>query len=210
MSRFIDLTGRKFGDWTIIRLSHFDKFRQARWQCRCVCGAERPVTAATLLRGASTGCGCSADKRFSERTKTHGMTDKTEHRIWKMMKSRCSNQNYTDYKNYGGRGITVCDEWNNSFEQFYADMGPRPSMKHTLDRIDNSKGYSPDNCKWSTRSEQNRNHRRNRLLTYGAETMNVIDWARKLGITQQALQFRLKNWPADRALSEPANTRQKR
>jgi len=210
MPRFIDVSGEVFSDWTVVKFSRVDSRRVARWICRCVCGVEREVIGRYLVNGRTKGCGCSAANRLSSRLTTHGLSKSTESKIWRMMKTRCYNPNYTHYKNYGGRGITVCDSWLNSFEAFYADMGPRPSMKHTLDRIDNSKGYSPDNCKWSTRSEQNRNHRRNRLLTYGAETMNVIDWARKLGITQQALQFRLKNWPIDRALSEPAHTRQKR
>lgn len=94
--------------------------------------------------------------------KTHGMTNTSEYRSWHHMKGRCLNPKDYDYKNYGGRGIDICQDWVDSFESFYKDMGPKPSRNHSLERIDNSKGYNKENCKWATRKEQNNNQRKRR------------------------------------------------
>lgn len=203
-----DLTGKTFGDWTVIRFSDVGKDRSAYWICRCVCGEERRVRGGHLSGGRSSGCGCSADKKFAASLKSHGMSRSPEYQSWKMMKHRCSNDNYTQYEDYGGRGIKVCERWE-SFESFYKDMGDRPKGT-TLDRIDHNGDYSPENCRWATTTVQNNNSRHVRLLTHAGETMSVSAWADRIGITQQALQGRLKNWSVDRALSTPANDNMRR
>lgn len=107
----------------------------------------------------------------------------------------------------------MCERWLTSFEDFYADMGPRPSKKHSIERIDNNKHYSPENCRWSTRKEQNRNRRNNRLLTYKGETLSMVEWSERLNISYEVLACRMfYNWPVERALTEPVhpNSRSKK
>jgi len=210
MPCLIDMSGKVFGAWTALERCGSGKDGNAFWLCICECGERRAINGRSLRYGLSKSCGCRTGEAIAEGNRKHGMSYIPEYMVWALMKNRCSNPNYTHYKNYGGRGITVCDSWLSGFEAFYADMGPRPSNQHSLDRIDNSKGYSPDNCRWATSEEQSRNKRSNRSLTHNGRTLCVMDWAKELGITQQALQKRLKTWPVDRALSEPAHTRQKR
>lgn len=125
---------------------------------RCDCGIEKTV--ATRALGTSTNsCGCLGKEASSQRALTHGRTGTSEYRIWQGMKWRCLNPNYKPYPRYGGRGITVCDRWRDSFDAFLADVGPRPSKKHTLDRLDNDGNYEPGNVAWRTYAEQNQNRR---------------------------------------------------
>ena len=125
------------------------------------------------------------------------------------MKDRCSNPNFRHYKNYGGRGITVCDRWRN-FEHFYADMGPRPSSSHSIDRIDNDGPYSPENCRWATSAQQNRNRRGNRLVDVNGKTLTLQDAADAAGLTRGCVQGRLSlGWPLDVALRLRSDRRQR-
>jgi len=140
----------------------------------------------------------------NEMFKTHGMSKTLEYRSWRAMKIRCFNPNYPRYSDWGGRGITVCDRWKNSFEDFLADMGSRPTAKHSLDRIDNNADYSPKNCKWSTRVEQDNNKRNNHLITIDDVTLTIAQWAKKMNISGQLIQGRLKNgWSEYKAVMTP-------
>jgi len=145
--------------------------------------------------------------------KKHGHTTHTAssptYKSWHMMKQRCLNPNYDQYENYGGRGIKVVAHWGD-FENFLADMGKRPEGM-TLDRIDNSKGYSKANCRWATKKEQQRNRRTNRMLSYQGETMCLLDWANRLGIKQHSLSMRIDvyGWTVEEALSTPKMNRGK-
>lgn len=125
------------------------------------------------------------------------------------MKTRCSRSTDPGYKNYGGRGITVCDRWLESFENFLADMGEPPTPKHSLERVDNDSGYSKENCKWATRAEQLRNKRTNRWISYRGRTMCLEDWAREVGITNHGLAGRIdkSGWSIERALTTPPKRR---
>ena len=123
---------------------------------------------------------------------THGMTKTPEYRAWIDMKNRCFNPNHKRYSDYGGRGIAVCDRWLN-FKNFIEDIGSRPTAKHSLNRIDNDSDYCPDNCKWSTRVEQENNKRSNKpLITIGNETKTIAQWAKKMSISYQVIRDRLK------------------
>lgn len=133
----------------------------------------------------------------------HGLHGTSEYTIWKGIKDRCFNKNSKFYKNYGGRGIVVCDRWRNSFAAFLADMGRRPPGGYTIERINNDGDYEPDNCRWATRFDQARNTRANRLLTFRGESKCMAAWAGELGINLQTLSWRINEagWSVERALS---------
>lgn len=136
----------------------------------------------------------------------HGKSHIPEYKVWIAMKQRCLNQRHPSYKNYGGRGITVCDSWKNSFSQFYGDMGPRHSKNLTLERIDNDGNYCQENCEWATRSSQNRNHRRNRKIQIDGETLCLADWAEKYGISEKLVSQRIsRGWDGVSAIQTPAD-----
>lgn len=146
-----------YGAWTIIGIAAPSKDQKRRYTARCVCGKVRVVHLRHLESGASQSCGCQ-----HLTTETHGHTiggQSPEYTAWLNMNSRCSNPYSDSYPNYGGRGITVCAEWEDSFQAFYSYLGPRPSPKHSLDRIDNNGPYAPGNVRWATEDEQRRNKR---------------------------------------------------
>lgn len=132
---------------------------------------------------------------------------KPEYNVWIGMLHRCANPKRYGYYRYGGRGIRVCERWQASFEDFLADMGPRPSPDHSIDRIDNDGHYEPGNCRWATDAEQRRNRSDNRVLCFRGESRCLTDWAAKLGLTDSTIQYRLDvmRWSVDRALTEPAD-----
>jgi len=132
----------------------------------------------------------------------HGMSTNPLHIRWSSMIKRCTYEKHNSYKNYGGAGITVCDRWLNSFENFVSDMG-EPKQGQVLDRVDNSKGYSPENCIWTSQSQNLRNTRRAVLITFNGETKNLKDWAIDAGISSAAMKYRIEQWGMERATSTP-------
>ena len=135
----------------------------------------------------------------------HGLSKTPEYNAWVNMKARCLNPNHKAYSDYGGRGISVCDRWLN-LENFLADMGSRPTAKHSLDRIDNNGDYSAENCKWSTKAEQSNNQRTNRLITIGCVTLNIAQWTKEMGFGQNVIKDRLKlGWSEFDAVMTPVH-----
>lgn len=176
--------------------------RQGRqyWRCVCSCGAIKDLPTTLLRRGKVRSCGCL---RREVRT-THGTFSggnrkyPPEYRAWVAMKQRCLNPKTKHYEDYGGRGITVDKKWLNDFAAFYADMGPRPTLTHTLERKDNNENYTPANCRWASRGEQVRNRRSTRMLTHKGENRCLKDWASIIGISYSTLRHRVNNkWPVD-------------
>ena len=202
MGALIDLTGQRFGRFVVIKRD-FTKGGMLYWSARCDCGAERIVVGGNLKRGISKSCGCYHRDRTSKRFRTHGLSGSSTFNIWKGMLARCYRRKSRSYKNYGGRGITVCERWK-KFENFLHDMGLRPDGL-TLERINNNAGYFPENCKWATPAEQMSNTRIVRLLTHNGETLPTCAWSRKLGLSQGQLGWRLRaGWPIQRALTRRA------
>ena len=206
----IDLTGQIFGDLTAVNPTEDRRHGNVVWVCLCVCGNFSKVDSNRLRFGITQSCGCRKSRvtiaRNIARTKHgHGKTynQSPTYRVWKGMIVRCEDPKHQNYKHYSSMGITVDPRWRGSFETFLADMGERPAGM-TLDRKESTKGYRPDNCRWATILEQNKNRTSNVLLTLNGETLILTDWARKLGCKVSALRMRLfKGWSVERALTEP-------
>ncbi len=159
----IDMTGQKFGKLTVVRRVK-SKNSNAYWLCYCECGRAKEVRRGHLINGDTKSCrseGCAQGGNKGHGFAVHGK-EAPEYKAWSSMKRRCYNNTSEAYKNYGGRGIAVCDEWLNDFEQFLKDMGKRPSKNHSIDRINNDGNYEPDNCRWVEWEVQNRNKRMNK------------------------------------------------
>lgn len=193
--------GDRFGDWTVVAPLPRNSARQSQSLCECKCGVSRPVAHSMLTRGKTHRCRkCAADARRKYGEKSGS----PEHSIWRAMVGRCHSSESKAYRDYGARGITVCDRWRYSFESFLEDMGDRPSPDHSLDRIDNDGNYEPSNCRWVLIDVQSRNKRSSKLLTFRGETMCAADWADRLGMAREVLYGRLWNgWTVEESLSIP-------
>ena len=198
-----NLFGEPFGRWTVIAFAGYYG-GNAYWTCECVCGTVKDRPAEMLKRGTSQSCGCLRSELNTLHKTTHGMTDTPEFTTWQQMFNRCYNPNEKSYPNYGGRGIIVCERWR-TFEAFYADMGPRPSPKHSIDRYPDMNGpYSPENCRWATMQEQSRNRRTNRFITHHGETKTLGEWAESIGVSLVTFRQRLlRGQTMDEALTAP-------
>ena len=170
MSALKDLTGQRFGRLVVIERSGSNNQKRATWKCCCDCGRVTVVTSSNLLRGITKSCGCIHVENLINRFTVHGKRKSRLYEVWKNMKKRCTNPSVHNYHRYGGRGITVCDEWRNDFQAFYEWAMANgydenaPYMQCTIDRIDNDSGYSPDNCRWVDAATQNRNKSSNRKV----------------------------------------------
>lgn len=161
-----EMAGKRFGRWTVEGRGHnpTKSSRAIFWVCRCDCGSVKSICGTALRTGESQSCGCLSADKTGERRRKHGESKKSpEYLIWGTMKARCHRPNAQGYYKYGARGITVCQEWRDSYEAFLRDMGRRPSPKHSIDRIDNNQGYSPQNCRWATATQQMCNTRATKL-----------------------------------------------
>lgn len=199
-----DWRGRRIGRMTVLSLVRRNIHGLALWQCQCECGAIRTAWHSELTRGRPMSCVCSQRETRSAAAATHHMTGSPEYRSWLAMRQRCAFPSHVHFKDYGGRGITWCHRWDR-FEAFYEDMGPRPSLRHSLDRIDNSLGYSKDNCRWATRVQQMNNTRSSRVVAYKGRSQTVMEWSREAGLPYGTLYARIHRfgWTPTRALESP-------
>lgn len=212
--RFQDLTGQRFGRLVVLGWAG-DTKPNPQWTCRCDCGSEKLALSHNLVSGRTRSCGClnlenlskSGSADFCARnTKQH-----PEYKVWGQMISRCHNETHRQFADYGGRGITVCDRWRHGengkhgFACFMSDMGPRPSSKHTIERLYNDLGYSPDNCAWVTRTAQARNRRNTVIVAYNGVEMPLPAACELAGLPYNLVRLRIfEGMPIERALSEPA------
>lgn len=186
MPNKINLLGLTFGRLTVIKQAPHKGVRIS-WYCKCSCGKIKSVCSGSLKSGKTLSCGCLLLEIVKKVNMTHGMCYTPESRAWHHMKGRCYDKNDKNYNYYGGRGIKVCNKWLNSFENFFEDMGFRPTIKHSLDRINVNGDYKPSNCRWATTKEQSRNMRSNRWIEFRGVRMLKTDWADYFGILQSNL-----------------------
>lgn len=197
--------GQQVGDYVVVvRLSRTSEAGNLIWLCQCLaCGREWEIPGIAIRSRPLRSCGCQKHVRRSNNFK-HGHTwpvVSKEYGIWGQMISRCHNPKVKCFPDYGGRGIKVCDRWRYSFENFIADVGPRPSPKHSLDRKDNDGDYCPENCRWATRKDQGNNTRKTRFITANGITQSARDWSLQTGVERQTILSRLqRGWTPERAL----------
>lgn len=211
-----DLKGRRFGRLTVLEFSHLsDDRKRTYWKCKCDCGNEIITRADGIKSGHTNSCGCY-NKDILQNAGwniTHGLSHSRVYGIWRNMKARCYNDKSISYEYYGKKGITVCDEWlgKGGFKNFYdwsMENGYRDDL--TIDRKDNDKGYSPDNCRWVAYKEQANNKSTNVCIEYNGETNTISEWADKCGLEYSCLLYRLHSgWDIEKALTTPSRKRTK-
>lgn len=199
--RFKNLTGMRFTRLTVMEEFVHKTDQRTRWICRCDCGNVVTVLSSSLATGNTKSCGCY--QKDNPSNLSHGMTGSPEYRAWENMRQRCHRKESVEYHRYGGRGITVCDRWLLSFEDFFLDVGKRPSELHTLDRINNNGHYEPGNVRWATRKEQSANVCRNVNVKINGVTKILSEWCRIYGISKNTVRNRIKNmnWCAETAIT---------
>jgi hypothetical protein len=208
----IGLDGSRFGRLIVVELAD-TKHGHARWVCSCDCGNVVVVYGLKLRRGLTRSCGCLRSETSGRRGRVqlfrHGHAGTPIYQIWLGIKHRCLNSNDRAFANYGGWGIAICDRWCDSFEAFLADVGPRPSPAHSIDRKDNNGNYEPGNVRWATTEEQARNKRTNVWIEFDGSRRLVVDWAERLGISASTLHSRLKRpgWTVRDVITTPLGGR---
>jgi len=202
--RVKDISGMRRGLLVAVKYLRCGENRHAIWLTQCDCGKSHEVESAAFVRWQYQSCGCYRDKAVGNANRKHGGKFTKLYAIWVGMIQRCHNPNHHAYARYGGRGITVCERWRNSFEAFHEDMGERPSDRHSIDRINNELGYCKENCAWKTYTEQARNRRGNRLVEYKGEKITVAEWTERLGMSRAAVRKRLDDgWSIEEAVTTP-------
>jgi len=204
-----DLSNKKIGKLLVLRRADiYNKYGHTYWHCICDCGKEKIVGSNGLMQGTKS-CGCIIVDRISKLNYIHGLYKSNIHHIWASMIQRCRDKNHSGYKNYGGRGITVCDRWKN-LNNFIEDMGHRPEGK-SIDRINPNGNYEPSNCRWATMKEQQNNRTNTRILEYKGYKDTVSGWAEKTGIKRTLIWSRIGHgWKDHEAIQGHRDLRSER
>ena len=200
--------GDRYGRLEVVR--ELAPSKKNRWvTCRCDCGSESTVNLYKLVSGHTRSCGCLHREEMAVLFATHGRSGTSKYKIWQDIIRRCYDSERKAYYYYGGRGIKVCDRWRQSFENFFADMGNRPSAKHSIDRTDNEGDYCPENCRWATRQQQARNVRSNHLITANGEAKPICEWAEITGLWPSTILRRIQSygWSEEEAVLTPRRCR---
>lgn len=200
-----DILNKRFGRLVVLWESHqyFGRRKRFFYRCICDCGRLKTIDRDSILSKTTQSCGCLQKERARKANTTHGKRSLRVYNIWNDMVSRCKNKNSIEYKRYGSKGINVCLDWN-KFEKFYKDMGDPPTSKHSIDRIDNDRGYLKENCRWATSKEQARNRKSTILHTINGQTKPLIEWCEIHNKSHATVYMRIRRgWSKDRALKEP-------
>lgn len=200
MGKIYKLEGMIFGRLTVLAQVENTKDGHKKWLCLCSCGVEVKVCGSSLIGGSTKSCGCLRGDIAKECNSSHKMSGSRTYTTWQSMKRRCNLPKDKDYKNYGARGIKVCNRWSESFDKFLEDMGDRP-IGMSIDRIDVNGDYEPDNCRWTSFRGQANNRRNTVFITYDGITLSLSDWADELSIPQATIWTRrLKGWSPEECL----------
>lgn len=183
-----DMAGVRCGRLLVLRRAATNVRQKASWVCLCDCGTQIEADGSKLRRGDIRSCGCL----LRDMSTRHGKSRSPEYVVWKGMRQRCNNPKSMSYMNYGARGIAICSQWDD-FDVFLADMGARPSLQHTIERVDNDKGYCPDNCVWATRSDQGKNTRRVKKLTHNGRPITINEVAEISGYKPKSVATFLRS-----------------
>lgn len=205
MSKPIDLTGERFGRLTAIERAE-SRNGKSMWLCKCDCGKEKIIQAMNLTHGDTKSCGCLQKETIRQISSTHNKSKTKLYRVYLHMKARCNNQSDKSYVDYGGRGISVCKEWSESYEEFMKwsyENGYKDGLQ--IDRIDNNGNYCPENCRWTNRVAQANNRRNNNFIYFNGENKTLSEWERETGIDQSTIWARIYklNWSIEKALTTP-------
>ena len=206
MGNAMNLIGERFGRLVVIERAGTDASGHTAWKCKCDCGNEKIARGSHLKVGYIKSCGCLVIDTLRDNSTKHGLEHTRIYRIWQGMRLRCYNEKSNRFHRYGGRGITICDEWKNNIQSFYdwaMSSGYREDL--TIDRIDNDKGYSPENCRWVTIKEQMNHTSKNRHMTINGVKKTIAEWAEESGMNYSTLYTRIitNGWSLERALTEP-------